>query len=413
MKHRNLRILTSAALIGVVALAAACGSDKEGSLLDDGDSGGSNNGSGGTKGNGATGNIIIPIGGEGTVMPSEGGANCGFTNLTAAPLEVNVLLVVDKSASMNEPAESPKWPQLQEALQATLEATEERISFGLDLYPYSGKSGAALSGECQMPDSGAIVVPVQAGTKARPLILAALQDNDPSGGTPTAAALARAYDYYTTGAGKSLKGAKYVLLATDGGPNCSADPEITCEAEACTTNIDGLDCGGNCCDPKKDPDGPAKCLDDAASIQAVADLADKGIKTFVIGIPGTEAYAATLDALAEESGVENPDAPPSYFAVSAQDGVEGLTSVLTKITTGLITSCKLQLEEDPPNINDVFVVVDGELIERDDADGWAQSDPVTSPPTIVLQGATCEKLETEGAGYINVSYGCPNYDPPK
>lgn len=412
MKHRNLRILTSAALFGVVALAAACGSDKDGSLLDPGNTSGSSNG--GAQNNGATGNIILPMGGEGTVtMPPEGGANCGFTNLTAAPLEVNVLLVVDKSASMNEPEKSPKWPQLQEALAATLEATEERISFGLDLYPYSGKSGGALSGACQMPDTSAIVVPVQAGTDAKPLILSALQDNEPSGGTPTAAALARAYEYYTSGAGKSLKGAKYVLLATDGGPNCSSDPDIMCDADACTTNIDGLDCGGNCCDPKKDPDGPSKCLDDAASIQAVANLADAGIKTFVIGIPGTEAYADTLDALAGQSGVENPDAPPSYFAVSAQDGVEGLTSVLTKVTTGLITSCKLQLEEEPPNIKDVFVVVDGELIKQDDPDGWAESDPSTSPPTIVLQGATCEKLETEGAGYINVSYGCPNYDPPK
>jgi hypothetical protein len=133
----------------------------------------------------------------------------------------------------------------------------------------------------------------------------------------------------------------------------------------------------------------------------------------VIGIPGTESYADTLDALAEESGIENPDAPPSYFAVTAEGGVDGLANVLETITTGLIKTCELQLEEQPPNINDVYVVIDGELIKQNDADGWAQSDPVTSPPTIVLQGATCEKLESEGAGYINVSYGCPNYNPPK
>ena len=37
---------------------------------------------------------------------------------------------------------------------------------------------------------------------------------------------ARAYDYFTTGAGKSLSGDRFVLLATDGGPNCN--PSLTC-----------------------------------------------------------------------------------------------------------------------------------------------------------------------------------------
>lgn len=399
-------------MVGLLALAAACGDDKDGSNVDPAKGG---NGSGGAQNTAATGNIILPMGGaDGNDMSPEGGANCGFTNLTAAPLEVNVLLVVDKSLSMEDtPAgfDSDKWTALRSALEATFEETEAKISFGLDLYPYSGTSGEALEDSCDMPSSSAIVVPVQAGTEATPLILQALDDNPPSGGTPTAKALARAHEYYTSGAGKSLKGAKYVLLATDGGPNCSADTSITCEAATCTVNMDGKDCGGNCCDPDKDPDGPSKCLDDAASIQAVADLAADGIKTFVIGIPGTEAYAETLDALADESGVENPDAPPSYFAVSAEGGAEGLANVLSKVTTGLITSCQLQLEEEPPNINDVFVVIDGELISKDVEDGWAESDPATSPPTIVIQGATCEKLESEGAEYINVSYGCPNFDP--
>jgi hypothetical protein len=412
MKHHQLRLFTSASLIGLIALAAACSDDPDGSNVDPGRGG---NGNGGAQNNGAVGNVILqPMGGEGSDMLPEGGTNCGFTNLTAAPREVNVLLVVDKSLSMEETPDgfdSDKWTALRGALETTFEETEAKISFGLDLYPYSGESGEALADSCQMPSTSAIVVPVQAGTEATPLILKALDDNPPSGGTPTAAALTRAYDYYTTGAGKSLKGAKYVLLATDGGPNCSADADIMCEAATCTVNMDGKDCGGNCCDPEKDPEGPSKCLDDAASIQAVADLAAEGIKTFVIGIPGTEAYAATLDALAEESGVENPDAPPSYFAVSSEGGADGLANVLSKVTTGLITSCQLQLEEEPPNINDVFVVIDGDLISKDVEDGWAESDPATSPPTIVIQGATCEKLESEGAEYINVSYGCPNFDP--
>ena len=415
MKSRFFKSWSGAAALGLATLlAAACGGNKDGSLLDAGTSG---NGSGAKNGGGGSGGVVLDpsvTGGE-TGVPPEGGANCGFTNLTATPPDVNVLLVVDKSGSMKDTPDgfdSDKWTALRSALEAAFDETKAKISFGLELYPYSGKSGQALSDSCQMPAGDAVVVPVQGGAKAAPLILGALDDNPPEGGTPTAAALSRAYAYFKSGAGKALKGEKYVLLATDGGPNCSADESISCGAASCTVNMDGL-CPGklNCCDAKLDPEGPSKCLDDAASVQAVADLADAGIKTFVIGIPGTEAYADTLDALAAQSGVENPDAPPAYFAVSAKGGVDGLTSVFQRITTGLITSCRLQLEGEPPNINDVFVVIDGVLIKKGEADGWRESAPPTSPPTLEIQGATCDKLEAEGAEYINVSYGCPNFEP--
>src|SRR5258705_6890066 len=97
---------------------------------------------------------------------------------------------------------SDKWTALRGALDATFAQTQSKISFGLDLYPYSGTSGQALSNSCEMPTGAAVVVPVQAGSKAAPLILAALDANPPDGGTPTAAALTRALGYFTAGAGQ-------------------------------------------------------------------------------------------------------------------------------------------------------------------------------------------------------------------
>jgi len=407
------------------ALAVACGDDQDTSFVEPsatgGTSGTSNHGdAGGDSGIhlGLAGDgTILGVGGSDGTFPGAGGADCGSTKVAAEPPVVNVLLVVDKSLSMDDKPSgfaTTKWVALQTAVSGALAQTKAKISFGLDLYPYSGKSGEVLTDSCQMPDGNAVVVPVQAGTKAAPLILAALKANPPSGGTPTAAALARADAYFTTGDGKALKGEKYVLLATDGGPNCNLDPTFTCKIATCTVNMDGKMCGPagtNCCDTKLDELGYTNCLDEDASVGAVQALAKHGIKTFVVGIPGTEAYATTLDALAAESGIENPDAPPAYFAVSAKSGAAGLSDVLGRITTGLVTSCRLQLEAVPPVRNDVYVVIDGVEIEHGDANGWDYDDSV-SPPAVVIKGATCDKLETDGAQYINVSYGCPDYRPP-
>ncbi|HVY25201.1 MAG TPA: vWA domain-containing protein [Polyangiaceae bacterium] len=430
MKIKTTQWAASLGLLGLAwTTAVACGSTHDQSLVEP--QGGSSTGassSGGTH-NGSAGTLILNSGGEdglgnnsgGENNNGTGGAGCGSTHVAADPPLVNVLIVVDKSLSMNDKPTGfavDKWTALHTALTSALDQTKDKISYGLEIYPYSGKTGGALDKQCQMPAGDAsVVVPVDEGATTAPLILKALDDNPPAGQTPTAIALAHADAYFTSGGGKGLKGERYVLLATDGGPNCSQTIK-SCTIDTCTVNMDGKSCGGpdiNCCD-KSIPEGTTTCLDEADSVAAVATLAKHGIKTFVVGIPGTEAYAATLDALAAKSGVTNPDAPPKYFAVDAKKGAAGLGDVLSTITTGLVTSCKLQLEEVPPVLNDVYVVVGndrgGTALEQNDADGWVY-DMSVSPPAIVIQGKACDELEANGAPYINVSYGCPDFDPPK
>jgi hypothetical protein len=422
MKSKH-RLGLGLALAGLSSIAVpACGSEKEGSLTDQGGSAGTSaggkGGSGFQLGTAGDGDLVNPSGGDGSGLGEGGG--CGSTRIVANPPIVNVLLVVDKSLSMDDKPlgfADTKWVSLRDALATTLDQTQDKINYGLDLFPYSGKSGSPLptNGECHVPALTApVVVPVQGGTQAAPLILAALDKNPPGGQTPTALALMRAYAYFKTGAGKALAGDKYVLLATDGGPNCNPDPDVSCEAATCTVNMDGkcMESVGNCC-AASIPGGPTTCLDQDTSVAAVKSLlVDVGVKTIVVGIPGTEAYVDTLNALAAESGVTNPDAPPGYFAVSAASGVAGLADALGHITTGLVKSCELHLDEEPPDRDHLFVVVDGVALTEDDPDGWTIPDPDLTPPVIQITGATCEKLETDGAEYINVTYGCPQYDPP-
>jgi hypothetical protein len=321
---------------------------------------------------------------------------------------VNVLLVVDKSSSMKSTPDGfgdSKWNGMRDALSAALDASQGKVAFGLDLFPSSGDAAIPLSNACALPTAGSPTVEVGADPAAVKAIKQALADNSPAGATPTAAALARALAYYTNGAGKDLVGDHYVLLATDGGPNCNE--ALSCLAAACTVNMDGIcPAATNCCDSKIDPEGPGKCLDDGASIAMVKALAQAQVKTFVVGIPGTEAYGETLNALANEGGAVNPNAPPAYFAVSATGGVKALSQALTKITTGLITDCALVLGEDPPDYDQINVVIDGKTIPEGDPNGWAL-DATNSPPTVVLNGTTCEALRTAGAERLNVTFGCP------
>jgi hypothetical protein len=353
----------------------------------------------------ARGDAAVQRDGASPLLPGDGAMNtpvCGSSPFGASLAEVHVLLVIDKSGSMAETPDgfdSDKWTAMKESLSASLSDVRDRIGLGLELYPVSG---------CTVPDGAGVDVAVQPGVDALPDILSALEATAPSGGTPTAKALARARAYFMEGEGAALTGDKYVLLATDGGPNCN--DAASCDADACTLNLEGI-CPShvdNCCDPMESGAGAqAGCLDAGDTQAEIAALAAAGIDTFVVGIPGSETYAASLDSFAVSGGRANPDAPPSYYAVSASgDGSAGLTSVLRAITGSLITSCRLQLDSEPPDLRKLNVEVDGEVVPQDAVDGW-ELDTSTAPPTVELKGETCARIETRGVENVTVLFGCP------
>jgi hypothetical protein len=376
----------------------------------------------GSAGSGGTGPDLGPV--EGGASPGDdmsGGAppvgpdiddcetfdgldECGVTSVEASFSAANVLLVIDKSGSMADQPEGfelKKWDALKAALAPALEAVAEEMSFGLLLYPFGADAEIPLDcfdGCCEVPiGPGAVQVPIEPGESSVEGVMEALEATGPGGGTPTAAALAAALDYFTIGAGAKLKGDRYVLLATDGGPNCNADN--TCDAETCTPNLDGACPEGNCCDGEGQ-----YCLDDVAVVEQLEALAAAGVPTFVVGIPGTEEYGDYLSSFAVAGGVPNPDAPPDYYAVSAEGGVEALTQTFVDITTHLVRSCEVELDEAPREKKLVNVAVDCEIVPFEDGAGWDISPD--APTTLVLAGDTCKHLKREGARRVDVVYGC-------
>ena len=222
-------------------------------------------------------------------------------------------------------------------------------------------------------------------------------DTVPSGGTPTAASL-RALAPTILG----LDGKKtYVVLMTDGAPNCNMT--LRCGVESCIPNIEhlsisGVDCDDryNCCAPKV---GLGDCVDSDETVAAVAELAAAGVDTFVVGMPGSEAYRTLLGRVAQAGQTARPGELP-YFAVS---DTNELSQALRNIGAQVAISCDLPLAEVPENPELVNVYFDQRAVPNDPRDGWAYS----GEQSIQFRGSACAELGSGDVLNVQVLSGCP------
>ena len=356
------------------------------------------------------------------------GQVCGQTNLQADVREVNMLMVIDESGSMNDipgTATANKWAILNQALQAVLPSFDKDINFGLELFPFDPAAPINtqdIVSSCTVGSTptDAINVPIVSGSQNLTQILDTVRGQTPAGGTPTSKALQQALAYFTQGAGKDLPApSKKVLLATDGGPNCNSS--LTCAKEACTQNLD-CKCGGNncnanynCCDGTQTPNANLSCLDNENVVTQIQNLQKQGINTYVIGIPGSEVYSATLNDMANAGGVPNLNGANgvTYYAISATNALQDLTDALNGIITQLVKTCDIELHKSPIDPAKVQVVKDCVFIpgipNNTPIDGGVDGFYVNydlNPAHLVLTGTYCASILSQGANHLDVIEGC-------
>jgi hypothetical protein len=295
-----------------------------------------------------------------------------------------------------------KWATVLAELQRLVVALGPRANYAAAVFPDRRLDGCSPGIEVfpATPGVRSVRGDAPAGTFGphEQAFLNALALRAPAGGTPTAATLTQLAPAITAIAGKT-----FVILATDGGPNCN--PNLTCPtSDKCTENIDdapGCPSGGlpNCClDPTWG--GGQGCLDSDATQAAVGAIAAAGVPVFVIGVPQSEPYRETLNKLAEAGGTAL-SGMLEYYAASSSDP-SGLLAALSKIAAQITGTCTLTLDQAPPDPSLVNVFFDDQPLHQAGPDGWT-----LSGTTVTVLGASCTAILEGNVLDVRVVAGCP------
>jgi threonine dehydrogenase-like Zn-dependent dehydrogenase len=158
---------------------------------------------------------------------------------------------------------------------------------------------------------------------------------------------------------------KFMLLATDGEPNC----------------------GGSPADIMKD--------DVAGASAAAASALAAGFPVYVVGIGPV---GANLTQLAKSGGTND-----YYPATSPEQLAEALTAI-----SKVVGSCTYKVADPPPDSENVAVYVNKQQIAKDANEGWVYGD---TNQDIVLTGSYCESINAGDDTKVQILFGCPGAPP--
>jgi len=286
---------------------------------------------------------------------------CNEEAINASPL-TNILLVVDKSDSMNDPTsvndpDRSKAEDLVDAVRFVLTTYEGKLRFGWMAFPFQS--------DC---DPGVVSVPV--GDDSADSIRGLLDSFFPWGKTPTGESLQNADDYFTGLA--DTERTNFVVLVTDGLPTCP---------------------NGN---------GLPNAADDALALAAVNTLYGHGVGTFVIGLGENlnNSNPGLLNDMAEAGGHPRAGAD-KYYPANNQADLEAAFADIAKV----VMSCHLDLYSWPDEPDWLWVYFDGVSIPRDRAhiNGFDYDE---TNNRIDFYGEYCDKLKNGEVVTVEVKMGC-------
>jgi hypothetical protein len=289
-----------------------------------------------------------------------------------------VMFVLDRSTSMREAlgrSTQSRWLVLTNSLAATLPNVDQTMQIGALLYPSAG----AVRDTCPVPSAPEIAL----GFDHASTVITRMRSVTPSGATPTADAL--------DAASRAVLGfraattARALVLATDGAPNCNAalDPR-TCRCAQGTPR----NCGNG-----------TRCLDDARTVDRIAQYAARGLPTYVVGLQGSgdNDFDSVLDAMAVAGGRPQNGAAHRYYAASSEGD---LTRALTTIQQQ-VGSCTVLSASVPSDEGSITVTINGVEIPYDETGerGWMWGNKPNGE-IVLLEDACARYASTANANLV-------------
>ena len=304
----------------------------------------------------------------GIAVSTADGGNCGITTAPLDKQPADLLLVLDKTGSLTRAMDSAnecpagsttcqqRWTTLVSGLNAVLSDpnTATDVNWGLETFNSDGKCGVDPPEVDIAPGSAAKVQAYIAGLKT-------------GGNTPTRLAINTAVTYLK---GLTDPNPKYILLATDGEPNC----------------LNGTSGGGG-----------GQTTDIAGTQDAIGQAFAAGFKVYVLGV-GTE--TVNLNQLADAGGTSG------YYSATSP---EALTAALANIV-GSVVSCTFGLGTPPPVPSNVAVQFNNDPSIRAPHDtshtnGWDYT--TTANTSIQLYGSWCDDVTNGKYTSAQILKGCP------
>ncbi|HVZ32952.1 MAG TPA: vWA domain-containing protein [Polyangiaceae bacterium] len=294
---------------------------------------------------------------------------CERATVHTALATPEMLIVLDRSGSMSPALNDTGTDRWSGSVQAVNEVTasfDQQIDFGLMTFPaFNGTQGNAddLLGSLIGPDAcaaGKLDVPIASNNADA--ISQTLGAMSPGGFTPTAATLTEALNVLNEPvvADQGTISPKYVLLVTDGDPNCS-------DGGSGLSALGGIDHAAR-----------------QQTLDAIKALADAGVQTFVVGYQtaGTQ-FAGQLDQMAAAGGTGETQ---HHSVSSGADLMSTFESIVQRVL-----SCSYQLEKAVSDASYVQVTVGGQPRDfQKPSDGWTLG---PDDKTVVLTGKACDDLQ--------------------
>lgn len=292
---------------------------------------------------------------------------------------MNCLVGGGPCASGGDPTSNPndsRWDAVRNALGVGLSALPLSSQVALFHYP----------GERQSCPSDSPLVPSDRLANNRSAVESALMSIDPNGFTPTHDAVAAALNALSA----RTEANRILVLATDG----AATVCLGCDTD---------------CDVGQD---------NVALEARILAARQNGIRTFVIGIPGSDTYRSVLARLAQAGGTAAPGCTNSgptacHFDLTGAGTslesafAEAITTIGQSVLPCIYTVPTNAGQFDPALVN-VQLEMNGAIItipkDPDEANGWNY---VNGDSEIRLFGSACEAAEATLGGSITFSFGCP------